>query len=333
MVFPMPKLVLSVAVERFPIAGTFTIARGSKTEAVVVTATLTDGVHRGHGECVPYARYGETVEGVAAALQAMIPAVAAGLTRDALQSAMPRGAPRNALDCAFWDLEAKRAGQRVWQLAGLPAPEPVETCYTLSLGTPEAMELAARKASATHKTLKIKVGGAGDAARLDAVRRGAPDARLLVDANEGWDAANHADAYDACVRNSVALLEQPFPAGQDARMSQRKWAMPTCADESVHGLDTVDDIAPHYTAINIKLDKTGGLTEAIAMVRAAQARGLHVFVGCMVGTSLGMAPAMLLTPFARYVDLDGPLLLARDRTPGLRYEGSVVFPPEAALWG
>ncbi|MFM2422745.1 MAG: L-Ala-D/L-Glu epimerase [Pseudomonadota bacterium] len=329
----MLRVSLAVAVERFPIRGTFTIARGSKTEAVVVTVTLFDGQHQGRGECVPYARYGETVESVIAAIEAMRAEIQVGGDWAELQTRMPPGAARNAIDCAFWDLEAKRAGQRAWDLAGLQAPQPVETCFTISLGTPETMEASARAASATHKTLKIKLGSAGDIERLQAVRHGAPDASLLVDANEGWDPINCGALIRACGDARVALIEQPFPAGQDRWMRRYDWPVPTCADESVHGLETLEEIAPFYTAINIKLDKTGGLTEAMAMVQVARDMGLDVFVGCMVGTSLGMAPAMLITPYAQYVDLDGPLLLAQDRVPGLRYEGSLVHPPSAVLWG
>lgn len=324
---------LSVAVERFPIAGRFTIARGSRTEAVVVTATLRAGGVTGHGECVPYARYGETVEGVTAAIEAMAPALAAGLDRTVLQTAMPPGAARNALDAAFWDLEAKIAGVRAQTIAGIARVPPVTTAYTLSLDEPAAMGEAARRAC-ERPILKIKLGGAdGDRERLAAVRAGAPDATLIVDANEGWRGGMLREYLAMCRDAGVALVEQPLPAGEDDLLADAPRDVPICADESLHSRADLPRIAALYDAVNIKLDKSGGLTEALLLAREAQACGLAIMVGCMVGTSLAMAPAMLLTPLARFVDLDGPLLLARDRENGLRYEGSVVWPPEAALWG
>ncbi|MBS7538655.1 N-acetyl-D-Glu racemase DgcA [Ancylobacter lacus] len=322
---------LDVRIERFPIAGTFTIARGSKTEAVVVVARIeADGVV-GRGECVPYARYGESVEAVAAAIEALAPAVRQGLDREALQSRLPPGAARNALDCALWDLEAKTAGRPAHELAGLPAPGAVTTAYTISLGTPEAMAIAA--AAARRPLLKLKLGAPGDPARLAAIRAAVPDAELVVDANEGWAADTLAANLDACAEHGVTLVEQPLPAGDDAALAAMARPVPICADESVHGLDSLHRLVGRYDVVNVKLDKTGGLTEALALAEAAERLGLGIMVGCMVATSLAMAPAMLLTPRARVVDLDGPLLLARDRAPGLRYEGSTVFPPEPALWG
>lgn len=324
---------LSVAVERFPIAGRFTIARGSRIEAVVVRATLRVGDATGDGECVPYTRYGETVEGVVAAIEAMAPALAAGLDRAGLQTAMPPGAARNALDAAFWDLEAKISGIRAQVIAGVGRVPPVTTAYTLSLDTPAAMGEAARRA-VERPILKIKLGGAdGDRERLEAVRSGAPDATLIVDANEGWRSDTLRDYLALCRDAGVALIEQPLPAGDDALLADAPRDVPICADESLHVRTDLPRIAGLYDAVNIKLDKSGGLTEALLLAREAQERGLAIMVGCMVGTSLAMAPAMLLTPMARFVDLDGPLLLARDREPGLRYEGSVVWPPEPALWG
>lgn len=329
-VVPVP--LLDVRIERFPIAGTFTIARGSKTEAAVVVAQIeADGVV-GRGECVPYARYGESVEGVAAALEALVPAVRQGLDRAALPSRLPPGAARNALDCAFWDLEAKTAGIPAYRLAGLPPPGPVTTAYTLSLSTPEAMAAAAA-AAADRPLLKLKLGAPGDPARLAAIRAAAPAAELIVDANEGWNAETLAANLAACAAHGVTLVEQPLPAGADALLADIAHPVPICADESVHGLDSLPGLVGRYDAVNVKLDKTGGLTEALALAEAAERLGLGIMVGCMVATSLAMAPAMLLTPKARVVDLDGPLLLARDRVPGLRYAGSTVFPPEPALWG
>jgi L-Ala-D/L-Glu epimerase len=326
------SVTLDVSVERWPIAGTFTIARGSKTEAVVVVARLSDGGFVGRGECVPYARYGETVDGVAAALAAMQPAVAEGMDRLALQAAMPAGAARNALDCAFWDLDAKRLAKPVWQLAGLPEPRPLATAYTLSLGEPEAMARAAA-AQASRPLLKVKLGTADDVARLRAVRSGAPQARLIVDANEGWRAGNLALNLAACVEAGVELIEQPLPAGDDAALAGLARTIPICADESLHDRASLPGLLGRYDAINIKLDKAGGLTEALALAEDARRLGLDIMVGCMVGTSLSMAPAMLVAQAAKVVDLDGPLLLARDREPGLVYDGSIVQPSTPALWG
>lgn len=323
---------LDVAVERFPIAGAFTISRGSKTEAVVVTATVTRGGAVGCGECVPYARYGETVDGVAEAVRAMAPAVAAGLTRAALQQSMPAGAARNALDAALWDLEARESGEPVWRLAGLPEPRALTTAYTLSLGTPEAMAAAAARAAA-RPLLKVKLGGEGDEARIAAVRAAAPAATLIVDANEAWREADLERHLAACAAAGVALIEQPLPAGADAVLEGFASPVPLCADESFHGLEGLDAVARRYRFVNLKLDKTGGLTAAVAVAEAARERGLGLMVGCMLGTSLGMAPAFLLAPWAQFVDLDGPLLLARDRESGFPYEGSLMRPLPAGTWG
>jgi len=323
---------LSVAVERFPIAGSFTISRGSRTEAVVVTATITDGAATGRGECVPYARYGESVEGVAAAIGAMAGAIAGGLDRAALQGAMPAGAARNALDCALLDLDAKRSGRSAAALLGLAEPGPLVTAYTLSLGTPESMGAAAA-AAAARPVLKIKLGGAGDPERIRAVRAGAPGATLIVDANEAWTDALYAENMAACAAAGVALVEQPLPAGADGLLATLARPVPVCADESLHTAADVPALARRYDAVNIKLDKAGGVTEALDIAAAARAHGLKVMVGCMVGTSLAMAPAVLVAQGADFVDLDGPLLLARDREPGLVYEGSRMLPPAPALWG
>ncbi len=324
---------LTVSIDRFPIAGTFTISRGSRTEAVVVTATLDDGGVVGRGECVPYPRYGETVEGVAAAIEAMRPALEAGLSREALQDAMPAGAARNAVDCALWDLDAKRAGVRAHVTAGMNRLPLVTTAYTISLGTPEAMAEATARA-ADRPILKIKLGAPeGDIARIRAVRQAAPGATLIADANEGWTEENLAEHFTACAEAGFALVEQPLPAKADGLLASLPRPVPICADESVHDRASLDRLVGLYDAVNIKLDKTGGLTEALALADAAEARGLSLMIGCMVGTSLAMAPALVLAPRARFVDLDGPLLLAKDREPGLTYEGSIVHPPSPALWG
>ncbi|WGR97344.1 dipeptide epimerase [Bradyrhizobium sp. ISRA443] len=329
---PLRAISLSARIERWPIAGTFTISRGAKTEAVVVVAEVSQGGLTGRGECVPYPRYGETPEATLRAIQAMQEPLAGGIDRRALQARMPAGAARNALDCALLDLEAKRAGDRIWNLLGRPAPEARTTAYTISLGTPEAM--AAATAQAAHRPrLKIKLGGDGDGARIAAVRKAAPASELIVDANEAWTEGNLAANLAACADTGVTLIEQPLPAGKDEALSRIQRPVPVCADESVHDRASLKSLRGRYDAVNIKLDKTGGLTEALAMADAARALGFEIMIGCMVATSLAMAPAMLIAQAARFVDLDGPLLLARDRDNGLRYEGSLVYPPDAALWG
>jgi L-Ala-D/L-Glu epimerase len=323
---------LIVRIERWPIAGSFTISRGGKTEAVTVMAEVSLAGHTGRGECAPYPRYGETAEATQNALLAMQEAVARGLDCSALQAAMPPGAARNALDCALIDLTAKSGGKRVWELLGRAEPQPCVTAYTISLASPEAMAAAAAKA-AHRPLLKIKLGGDGNDERIAAVRRAAPNSELIVDANEAWTSANLEQNLQACVTAGVTLVEQPLPAGQDEMLARIKRPLAICADESVHDRKSLDGLRERYDAVNIKLDKTGGLTEAMAMADAAKALGFDIMVGCMVATSLSMAPAMLLTSQARFIDLDGPLLLARDRERGLRYDGSLVYPPNAALWG
>jgi L-alanine-DL-glutamate epimerase-like enolase superfamily enzyme len=323
---------LTIAEERWPIAGSFTISRGSKTEAHVVTVALEDAGHTGRGECVPYPRYEETVPQVMAALEALRGRIEAGITRDDVAATLTPHAARNALDCALWDLAAKQAGVPAWQLAGLAEPKPAVTAYTLSLDTPEAMGEAAAKASG-RPLLKLKLGREGDVDRLKLIRRNAPHCRLIVDANEGWTADNLAAMLAACADAGVELVEQPLPAGNDEALRAISRAVTVCADESAHGLDSLDQLVGKYDAINIKLDKTGGLTPAIALARAARARDLGIMVGCMLATSLAMAPAFLLAPFAEVIDLDGPLLLKEDRSPAIRFDGSLMHPAPAALWG
>jgi L-alanine-DL-glutamate epimerase-like enolase superfamily enzyme len=323
---------LTVRIESWPIAGHFTIARGSRTEARVVVAEISEGGHTGRGECVPYARYGETVEGVAAAIESAAAYVKSRLHRADIQHIMKAGAARNAIDCALWDLESKTTGKRVWTLAGLAPPTPVTTAFTLSLGTPLEMAEAAAE-SADRPLLKIKLGAEGDAERIRAVRRAASDSELIVDANEGWTAANLDANLRACADAGVTLIEQPLPAADDAALKRADRIVPICADESVHDRKTLAALRDRYDAVNIKLDKTGGLTEAIALLNDAERLGFSIMIGCMVGTSLAMAPALMLAGRARVVDLDGPLLLARDRAGGLVYEGSTVYPPEQGLWG
>ncbi|MEM9972608.1 MAG: N-acetyl-D-Glu racemase DgcA [Pseudomonadota bacterium] len=321
-------MTLSVQRERFRLAEAFTISRGTKTEAEVLTVVAAaDGV-QGWGECVPYARYGETMESVATAVEAL----PAGVTRQALQGLLPAGAARNAVDCALWDLEAKRAGARVWQVARWAAPGPEVTAFTLSLDTPENMRAAAAR-HADRPVLKIKLGTADDMARLEAVRAGAPKAKIVVDANEGWSAEIYADLAPHLERLGVVLVEQPLPAGEDGMLAEIARPVPVCADESCHDRATLDALTGKYDMVNIKLDKAGGLTEAMALKAEAQARGFGIMVGCMVGSSLAMAPAVLLAQGAQIVDLDGPLLLAEDREVPLKYDAAGVHPPEAGLWG
>lgn len=323
---------LTAAAESWPIAGSFTISRGSKTAADVVVATLYDGTYTGHGECVPYPRYEETVPQVLAAFEAVRPRLNDGFTHADVPSLVAPHAARNALDCALWDLVAKQSGKPVWQLLGLAEPKPLVTAYTLSLDTPEAMGDAAARAS--HRPLlKLKLGRNGDVERLKRIRASAPHSRLIVDANEGWTPDNLGAMLGACADQGVELVEQPLPAGNDEALRGLVRAVTVCADESAHGREGLESLIGKYDAINIKLDKTGGLTEALALARAAQGRGLKIMVGCMLATSLAMAPAMLVAQFADVVDLDGPLLLKRDREPGIAFEGSQMSPAPRALWG
>ncbi len=314
--------------DSFRLAQTFTISRGSKTEARVITATVTrDGV-TGRGECVPYARYGESVESVTAQIAALPP----DITRQALQSALPAGAARNAVDCALWDHAAKAAGKRVWELLGRPAPRPVPTAYTLSLDTPDAMRDAARQ-HAHRPILKIKLGTPDDMPRLEAVRQGAPKSTILIDANEGWSAEIYADLAPHLLRLGVALVEQPLPAGADEMLAEIARPLPVCADECCHDRASLAALRGKYDMVNIKLDKTGGLTEALALHHAAREQGFGIMVGCMVGSSLAMAPATLLTDGAAHVDLDAPLLLAEDRPHPIFYDATGVHAPSRDLWG
>ncbi len=323
----MSDLAIHARIERWPIASLFTLSRGSKTEAVVVVAEITSGKFTGRGECVPYARYGESVENVAAKIEAW-----RGADIDALQKTLPAGAARNALDCAFWDLKAKQKGRPVYELAGLKKPEPLIASYTISLDTPEKMAEAAHKVAA-RPLLKIKLGKEGDPERIKAVRNAAPQTRLIVDANEGWTAENISENLEACKKCGVEIVEQPLPAGNDAALSSVPHIVPICADESVFDRASLDSLVGKYDAVNIKLDKTGGLTEALATAAKARQMGFRLMVGCMVSTSLSIAPAFLVAQQAEFVDLDGSLLLAKDRESGLRYADGLIYPPSAALWG
>jgi L-alanine-DL-glutamate epimerase-like enolase superfamily enzyme len=328
----MAGLHLSVESQSWPIAGSFTIARGSKTSADVIVATLSRSGLKGWGEAVPYGRYGETVPQCLEALEQARAAIATLPGRHAIAGLDLPFAARNALDCALWDLECKESGRSAAALAGLAPPTAVVTAFTISLGTPEVM-FAAAKAAAGRPLLKVKLGQPGDDDRLSAVREAAPSARLVVDANEGWPASELEEKLAHCARNHVELVEQPLPANDDEALRHVHRSVIVCADESAHGLESLAALRGKYDAINIKLDKTGGLTPALDLARTASAEGFHIMVGCMLATSLAMAPAHLLTGYARWVDLDGPLLLARDREPAITYAGSIMQPPPPALWG
>ncbi len=322
---------LTARIERFAVRGSFVIARGAKTHVDVVIAEVRDGAAAGRGEGTAIYYRGETADKVLASVLAQADAVAAGATRADLLTLLPAGAARNALDAALWDLEAKQAGVPAWRSLGLPTPQPLLTAYTISLGEPGAMETAARAASG-RELLKVKLSGEGDVERVAAVRRGAPDARLIVDANEAWggqDIERLAHSLDAL---RVELIEQPVPAGQDHLLDRIRSPVPLCADESVHDRATLGSLIGRYRYINIKLDKAGGLTEAWALAQAAKQRGLGLMTGCMLSTSLGIAPAFMVAMQSEFADLDGPLLI-EDRPGGLRFEGSDVWPPEPSLWG
>ena len=323
---------LGVSVERWPIEGGFTISRGYKHEAVVVVATICNGRHSGRGECVPYTRYGESVDSVVGAIEDCAGPLAQGLGRKELRVLLPPGAARNALDCALWDLEAKVSGKSAAELARLPPLHAVETALTISLGQPQEMAARARQA-APHPLLKLKLGGDGDEERFAAIREAVPHARLIADANEAWRPRDVKFLLAVAHAAGVELVEQPLPAGEDEMLQRIVRTVPVCADKSVRDRASLGTIASRYDAVNIKLDKTGGLTEALATAAAARELGLKIVVGCMVATSLAMAPALLIAQGADWVDLDGPLLLARDRTPGLTYRSGEVLPPSRELWG
>ncbi|TRW17507.1 N-acetyl-D-Glu racemase DgcA [Glacieibacterium frigidum] len=323
--------ILTARIERFAVRGAFVIARGAKTHVDVVVAEVADGAHTGRGEGTPIYYRGDDVEQALAAIEAQRDAVAGGATRADLLTTMPSGAARNALDAALWDLEAKISGAAVWQTLGLPKPQPMLTAYTISLGEPGAMEAAARAAKG-RELLKLKISGEGDVERVAAVRRGAPDARLIVDANEAWGAQDIERLAHALDAHRVELIEQPVPAGQDHLLDHVRSPIPLCADESCHDRSNLGSLIGRYRFINIKLDKAGGLTEAWALASAAKQRGLGLMTGCMLSTSLGIAPAFPVAMLSQFADLDGPLLI-EDRAGGMRFEGSDVWPPERELWG
>jgi len=312
---------LTVKAQSFPISGTFTISRGSKTSADVILVELQEGAATGRGEAVPYARYGETVAQCIAAFEAFSDDI----------STLPKAA-QNAFDCARWDLAAKQSGAPAFVTAGLSVLKPLVTAYTLSLDTPAVMAQTARNA-AHFPLLKLKLGRDGDEERLAKIREAMPHARLIVDANEGWNETTLPAMLKACTRYGVELVEQPLPQTQDEILLKLKRDIIICADESAHDAASLKSLRGKYDAVNIKLDKTGGLTEALRMSAAAKADGFKVMVGCMLATSLAMAPAFIVAQNADYVDLDGPLLLAKDRSPAINYLNGMMKPPPPALWG
>jgi len=325
-------LKLTTKSETWPIQGGFTISRGTKTSAEVVVVEIFDGHYKGRGECVPYAHYGETVDSVLALIRSLEADIMQGMDRKQLQQRLPAGAARNAVDCAFWDLQAKKTNCRAWELAGISTLEALTTAYTLSLDTPENMYKVAVE-NAHRPLLKLKLAGQEDSERVQAVRKGAPDARLIVDANEGWTTEIYQQLIPKLVALGVEMIEQPLPAGKDEALRTLNRPIPICADESCHERASLDDLLGKYDMINIKLDKTGGLTEAMALRQQAEVEGLQIMVGCMLATSLAMAPALVVAQDAAIVDLDGPLLLDKDRDDGLKFEQGFVYPPQSALWG
>ncbi len=324
---------LEIICEKWPITGAFRIARGRKTHAHTVMAALHHDGHTGRGECVPYAHYGESVQSVVRQIEALRNRIESGLTKEDLQAHLPAGAARNALDCALWDLQAKLSGIPVWKRAALPAPKPLPTAFTIALDPPPIMAEKAKQAD-QFSLLKLKLAGDGmDLERLNAIKAARKDAALILDANEGLNLSQLKNLLPKLATFNIALIEQPLPANQDHVLEGFTSPIPLCADESLHTSQDLDRLAGLYDAINIKLDKTGGLSQAITLARKAKTRGLKIMLGCMVGTSLGMAPSMMLASLADYIDLDGPLLLDHDRQPGLTYDGALISPPKPALWG
>lgn len=324
---------LAARIERWPTAGAFVISRGAKTEVDVVVATVAEGEWRGRGEATAIYYHGETAESVRDQILDMTGAIADGASRADLLTLMPRGAARNALDTALWELDAKRCGIPVWRLAQLEEPKPVVTAFTLSLADPDAMEAAARATAGKYPLLKLKLAGEGDTERVAAVRRGAPEARLVVDANEAWTGRDVVAEAEALMPYGVELIEQPVRAGEDHLLDGLVSPIPLCADESCQDRTDLERCIGRYQAVNIKLDKAGGLTEALALCRDARAAGMKLMVGCMLSTSLGVAPAFLAAQGAEWVDLDGPLLLARDRPDGFRFERGRMLNAQPTLWG
>jgi L-alanine-DL-glutamate epimerase-like enolase superfamily enzyme len=328
---PQPQR-LTVIRRAWPLARPLMTADGIKTTVDVVVAEISDGDSRGRGEGVPLRRYGESIDSVVAELEAMKGAVFSGLDRDTLQHAMPPGAARNALDCAFWDIDAKRTYRSVAELAGLGVVSPVVTAFTVAFDTPDKMAEQA-VANRTRPLLRLELGGDGDVERVRAVREAAPAARIIVDANESWNEPQLREYMPMLIDLRVALIEQPLPADADDALARLEHPIPLCADESCRTLADLDRLDGKYQVINIKLDKVGGLTEALALAEEAKRRGLRIMVGGVISTSLGIAPTLLVAQQAEIVDLDGPLRLALDRGAGLRYDGSTIRPADPKLWG
>ncbi|MGI9379373.1 MAG: N-acetyl-D-Glu racemase DgcA [Methyloligellaceae bacterium] len=327
----MNAIKLELFEESWPLSQVFTISRGPKTSAETIRVVLTSGQVTGQGECVPYAHYGESLESVKSQILSLSKELQHGLARTDLLDLLPAGAARNAVDCALWDLEAKTASRRVNELAELDPPQSHVTAYTISLDRPETM--AEKAASCSYPLLKLKLGDTGDKERISLVRKARPDARLIVDANEGWQPSDLESLLQAASANQVEMVEQPLPANGDGLLADITHPVPITADESCRDPDGLADLAGRYDAINVKLDKTGGLTAALDLLHRARSLDLKIMVGCMVATSLSMAPALLLAGTADWVDLDGPLLLREDRHPGLNYRGALVDPPVPELWG
>ncbi|MBU2580847.1 MAG: dipeptide epimerase [Alphaproteobacteria bacterium] len=319
--------ITGIRIETWPLLRPFVISRGAKTEARVVVVEVRARGTTGRGESVPYARYGETPEAACELLRRHWP-----LDCQALQNVMPHGAARNALDCALWDLEAKVLDQPAYALAGLPAPKRAQTCFTISLGTPGDMARQASEAG-NLRLLKLKLGGDGDDERMRAVRAARPDCRLVADANEAWSENDTPRLLAIAAEQRFEMIEQPLPANADAALASLPRPLPVCADESAHTSADLKYLANRYDAVNIKLDKAGGLTEALKMTNEARQMGFKVMVGSMVATSLGAAPAMLLAGSADWLDLDGPMLLSRDRADALQIVDGWIEPPLRALWG
>ncbi|WP_165313563.1 N-acetyl-D-Glu racemase DgcA [Vibrio ziniensis] len=317
--------------QRWPIRGSFTISRGSKTQAETIIVEIENQGLIGRGECVPYARYGESIASVLQQITDVIPEIESGITREQLQPLLPACAARNAVDCAMWDLECKQSGQSVWTQVGLQA-ESLTTAYTLSLDTPENMEKTAIE-NAFRPLLKLKLGGPEDLARVQAVRRGAPNAKIILDANEAWTVEAYIQLIPELIKLDVAMIEQPFHADQDSVLASLERPIPICADESCHDRHSLEKVVGLYDTINIKLDKTGGLTEALKLKAQAQSLGLRIMVGCMVSSSLSMAPAFVVAQGAEVVDLDGPLLLSEDIENGFEFENNSMLPFQQKLWG
>ena len=326
-------LSMKINVESWPLAGKFKISRGTRKVSDVIVVELSDGDYFGWGECFPYARYGEDIDSVQNQIKAVRSNIEAGADRHAVMDIMPPGAARNAIDCALWDLESKRTGTRVWDLAKLSIPKPVTTVFTLGVDAPLIMGEKARE-NCLRPRLKLKMTGDGlDLERVRQIHTNAPASRLVVDANEGWNIEQYIEYAPQLKELSVEMIEQPLPSSDDEQLKFVERPIPVCADESCHDRSTLPDLVGKYDMINIKLDKTGGLTEALNLRTEALNLGLDIMVGCMIGTSLAMAPGVIVAQGAPIVDLDGPLLLARDRDPGLEFSGSIINPPEKELWG